>query len=97
MINLLMWAIPVGSSIWVGFDAKRHQIPVNKKPYSFNNGAFAWVLSCVALWIFLFPTYLYKRAKALRSKGETKSSSGVVTVFGLGLVAAEIVLVLTAI
>ncbi len=38
------------------------------KPYSGNNGAAAWVLSCLFLWIICFPLYLSKRSKQLAAR-----------------------------
>ena len=57
--------------IWVGYDAKVNKITSNGKPYSFNNGAFSWVVTCLLLWIFAFPYYLAKRSKALRERAQT--------------------------
>lgn len=31
--------------------------------YSLNTGALAWFLTCILLWIFGFPYYIYKRSK----------------------------------
>ena len=60
------WAIVViGTTIWMGYDSARHRIAVDSKPYTANNGAPAWVLSGLLLWIATFPFYLYKRSAAL--------------------------------
>ena len=53
------------SGIWVYRDAKENRIPIDRKPYSTNNGAWAWFGSCILLWIAAFPYYLYKRSKVL--------------------------------
>jgi hypothetical protein len=63
----------VGSSIWMGYDSKAKQISIDGKPYAMNNGALAWVLTGILLWIVTFPYYLYKRAKVL--KGSTSPVS----------------------
>lgn len=63
-----MWAILIGTTVWVAYDAHKYKIAVNKKPYSLNNGAVAWALSCVVLWIGFFPYYLIHRSKILKSR-----------------------------
>lgn len=73
MINIAMWAILIGTTIWVGYDSRKYRIAVGKKPYSLNNGSLAWVMSCVLLWIGIFPYYLVRRARVLKSR-KIKSS-----------------------
>ncbi|MDP8224346.1 MAG: SHOCT domain-containing protein [Candidatus Lernaella stagnicola] len=68
MIGYLIAVIVFGTTIWVGFDAKANKITVTDKPYSGNNGAVAWVLSCLFLWIVCFPLYLSKRSKQLAAR-----------------------------
>lgn len=62
---VLIFLIMIGTTIWVGYDAHLNQVSIDDKPYSVNNGAIAWVVSCIIIWIATFPLYLYKRAKAL--------------------------------
>lgn len=90
MRTLLLWGILIGSATWVAIDSRKHRIPVNRKPYSFNNGALAWFLSCIVLWIGMFPLYLYRRSKALKSQGR---SSTVATVLGLVAIAVVVLVV----
>lgn len=71
----IIWIIVIGTTIWVAYDAKGNRIPIDNKPYSLNNGALAWFLSCALLWIAGFPYYLYKRSKVL-SERQTPSQSG---------------------
>lgn len=61
-IGFLVVAI---SSFWVYSDAEENKISVDGKPYETNNGAVAWLLSCLLLWIVFFPYYLYKKNQAL--------------------------------
>ncbi|SMB93266.1 SHOCT domain-containing protein [Deinococcus hopiensis] len=63
----LMVAIVLGTTIWMGYDSAQHKIAVDSKPYSANNGAAAWVLSGIFLWIATFPYYLVKRSRAVSS------------------------------
>lgn len=53
--------IVVPSSIWVFQDAKQTKITVDGKQYGTNNGEWAWLMSCLFIWIVMFPMYLYKR------------------------------------
>jgi Short C-terminal domain len=63
----LVFLIVIVSSIWAGLDAHAKRIPIDNKPYSLNNGGLAWFGTCILLWIFGFPYYLYKRAKAAKT------------------------------
>lgn len=67
-ISGIILLIVIGTTIWVGYDAKQNRVPIDSKPYSLNNGAVAWVLTCILLWIFGFPYYLVKRAKILKQE-----------------------------
>ena len=91
MINIAMFAIVIASAIWVAIDSHKNKIAVDSKPYSANNGALAWLLSCIFLWIFLFPTYLFKRAKHLKAQGSNPTLG---TVVGLLLIAVQAGIVL---
>ncbi|MCD0156317.1 SHOCT domain-containing protein [Deinococcus sp. 6GRE01] len=51
------------TTIWMTYDSAQLKIPVDSKPYSMNNGAPAWFLSGLLLWIATFPYYLVKRSK----------------------------------
>ena len=64
--------IVVGTSIWVAYDASINKIAVVNKPYSFNNGAFAWFLSCILIWIAAFPAYLVRRSQILRKRRQVQ-------------------------
>lgn len=68
MINIALWAIPIATIIWVGCDSRKYRIATGKKPYSLNNGSLAWVLSCLILWVGIFPYYLVHRARVLKSR-----------------------------
>jgi len=70
----VVFVVVVVSSIWVGLDARSKRIPIDKKPYSLNNGALAWFLTCLLLWIFGFPYYLVKRSKAVSSASPSPSA-----------------------
>lgn len=61
MNSFLLGLVLSMSSFWVGAESLSFQISVDGKPYSINNGAMAWSLTCVALWVFAFPGYLYQR------------------------------------
>jgi hypothetical protein len=61
-------AIVIVTSIWVAYDSRVHRVSINNKPYSLDNGALAWFIFCVLLWIVTFPYYFVKRSKTLKQK-----------------------------
>jgi flagellar biosynthesis/type III secretory pathway M-ring protein FliF/YscJ len=68
IIGLIVLLIVIGTTIWLTFDAKTNKIPFTDKPYSLNNGALAWFLTAVVIWIYAFPIYLQRRAKIMRER-----------------------------
>ena len=54
------------TTIWVGFDAQANKITLRNGPYGVQNGALAWVVVCLVLWIVVFPYYLVRRSTAFR-------------------------------
>jgi len=64
----LMLVVVLGTSIWMAYDSAQLKVPVDNKPYSNNNGAPAWFLSGLLLWIATFPYYLVKRSKHTTQK-----------------------------
>ncbi len=64
------------SNIWMAYDAQEHKISIDDKPYGTNNGAIAWFLSGVLLWIATFPYYLVKRSKALQTPTTSQPTAG---------------------
>jgi hypothetical protein len=57
-IGLFVLVIVIGTSIWVGFDAAKHDF--GKK----GTGTATWVAGCLLLWIIVFPIYLIQRSRA---------------------------------
>jgi len=70
MLTILLWIVPVLTSLWVAVDSRILKLPVTKKPYGLNNGCVAWFLSCLFLWIFTFPLYLWRRHEFLKLQYE---------------------------
>ena len=68
IVNWIIVVVVLGSSTWAAIDAKRNRIPTFGDKYEFNTGALAWFLGCLILWIIVFPVYLFKRQKVLRSR-----------------------------
>ncbi|MCX5806947.1 MAG: SHOCT domain-containing protein [Proteobacteria bacterium] len=60
--------IVLATTIWLTYDASTNKIPATKQPYSINNGALAWCLSALLLWIVTFPYYLVRRSQVLRER-----------------------------
>jgi len=80
----LIWAVVALAAVWVGYDARRYQIPSTSKPYSINNGATASALSgpvvffslqflfgiwlASALWLAVFAAYIARRSRVLLAR-----------------------------
>jgi hypothetical protein len=86
----VIMVIVVSSSIWVLSDARKNSIAINDKPYGINNGGLAWTVSCLFLWIYFFPLYLFRRTKILRIKAGGASGHAE-TFVGLGLVVVALI------
>lgn len=71
MFGILLLII-IATTIWVGYDSSLNKISIDNKLYSLNNGAVAWVLSCILLWIVTFPYYLIKRSTVLQERQKEK-------------------------
>ena len=50
----------LGTSIWVAFDAGRHDWSED----SFANRPWKWLVGSLLLWIVVFPLYLHRRHRA---------------------------------
>jgi hypothetical protein len=71
MIVIIELLVIVVTSIWVAYDAHKNKLSIDGKKYAWNNGWFAWLLSCVALWIVSFPYYIFRRFFKKTSKSVT--------------------------
>lgn len=69
-----MFVVVIGTSIWMAYESNERRIPIDGKPYGTNNGAFAWLLSGLLLWIATFPYYLIKRSQAAQSRAAAPAS-----------------------
>jgi len=72
-LTFISIAIVVGTSIWVAVDAHHNKI---------GSGGVGWFFGCILLWIVVFPTYLFSRAKTLRERGVASSSTPAVSFVG---------------
>ena len=81
MLILLLFLLVVLTTIWVGIDSHRNQIPTGNEPYSGRNAA-RWVVMCGVLWIAFFPVYLVKRAKTLQERNPAAAAPVVASVLG---------------
>lgn len=71
------------TTIWVGFDARANKITSSKGPYGLRNGALAWVIACVLLWIVAFPYYLVRRSIAIRQRERNLQAPSPMRVVGV--------------
>ncbi|MCY3018620.1 MAG: hypothetical protein NTW87_06260 [Planctomycetota bacterium] len=83
---ILSIAIVVGSSVWAAIDSHLNKITSGKGEYTISNGALAWGLGCLVLWIIVFPYYLVKRYCQLRERNEGRKAR-VGSLVGLGCLA----------
>ena len=62
IINLILMAVVILSTIWVYFDTSKHKIKkIKGESGFFNVSAITWVFATLILWIICFPAYLLKR------------------------------------
>jgi hypothetical protein len=55
--------------MWVLYDADKNKVPMDrKKPYSAGNGAAAWFIGCLLLWIVFFLCYLVVRSRVIAER-----------------------------
>ena len=72
------------TSIWAAFDSHNHKISTTKGRYSWNTGALAWFISCLALWLIAFPAYIAKKTRA--EKSATGKTPVIVSIAGTAVV-----------
>jgi len=71
MLNVVIVALLVASSIWVYLDATKHKIgKVSGAKGMFNMSAGAWAVVTLLLWIVGFPAYLIKRSNLIQGANE---------------------------
>ena len=59
----------IASSMWVLYDADKNKVPMDrKKPYTASNGAAAWFIGCLLLWIIGFAWYLVSRSAVIAER-----------------------------
>ncbi len=75
MTTYLIGLVVLGTTIWMAYDSHGNRVPNNKEPYSLNNGAVAWFVSGILLWIVIFPYYLFRRSQVLRGRQQPAASS----------------------
>ena len=68
----LNFVIASVGAIWVAFDARKNRVPVDGKPYGWNNGAVAWFLSTIVFSFWLVGYYLWKRHQVLKERAELR-------------------------
>lgn len=71
MVIIIVFA----TSFWAAYDSHKNKISIAaNQPYSFNTGWLAWLITCLLLWLFTFPYYLYRRYQVLNNKQKPLSS-----------------------
>jgi hypothetical protein len=58
-VNTLIFLIVVGTSIWIGFDARGRDFSRSK----FARATWQWVVGCLFLWVITFPVYVIVRPR----------------------------------
>jgi hypothetical protein len=54
---LFILLIVVVSTVWVGFDAAKHDWGKD------GTQPASWVIGCILLWVLIFPAYLFARRR----------------------------------
>ncbi len=62
MLTACLLLVVIGTSIWVGFDARDYDWTTS----SGGRSPGTWVVGSLLLWIVFFPTYLYQRGRMPR-------------------------------
>jgi hypothetical protein len=60
MMTFALWALHLGSVVWVGVDASKRDFSGSR----FANKTWQWVVGALLVWIIVFPVYLFKRGNA---------------------------------
>lgn len=70
-MQTVVFLVVIGTTIWVGIDASGKDFSRS----SLARSTAIWVLGCVAMWILVFPLYLYERGRVPR-KGAPRPAAG---------------------
>lgn len=87
MIELLLFFVVFGTSLWVLIDSRNIGIKKGTTKGFFNMGPTGWCFSCLLCWIAAFPAYLVKRREhkeAAAADGQAGSTPGSDLVSQLG-------------
>jgi len=69
----IMWVIVIGTSIWVGIDAKSIGAKKGLIGGLFDIGPVGWFFVTLLIWIIGFPAYLVARGKIIKAVAEDLS------------------------
>lgn len=61
-MDVLIFIIVIGTSIWVFIDAKSLNLPKKDATGFWAMGPIGWLVACFLIWIIAFPVYLVKRS-----------------------------------
>lgn len=67
--NYGAWAVVIGTSIWVGFDASGLGVRRGVLRGVSDMSVASWVICCLLLWVIAFPAYLIARPTWVKMKG----------------------------
>jgi hypothetical protein len=62
-MDLIMFVVVLGTSIWVLFDAKSNGVRKGLVSGLADMSPGGWCAACLLLWIIVFPLYLVKRGQ----------------------------------
>ena len=65
-MEAFIFLIIIGTSIWVFADAKAIGVKKGQIKGLFDFGPAGWLITCLLLWIVVFPVYLAKRGEIKR-------------------------------
>lgn len=92
-LEILMWALYLGSCVWVFIDARIIKSKIENREEADRISPAMWSLGVFLLWFIFFPFYLWKRYRYLEQDFSFKSPS---TIGGLAVVAFFVIYTIMA-
>lgn len=74
MLTAIIFAIVILSALWTTFDSRRNKIPFGNRDFS-SAHPISWLAGCLVLWVVIFPSYLVRRAKTLKTRDPAGGSA----------------------
>jgi hypothetical protein len=63
---LLYFLLVITSCCWMATQAVRTRLSIDGRPYRLHNGAVAWVLAGLVIWVLAWPWFIVRRYTSWR-------------------------------